>query len=108
MLLRHISYSFIFSTVIVSVLVGNAYMLTSIGYSGILKIIGTAILFISFFIAIPPGMVYLFFQSVGILPELVGRESFIESNPFLWIVCVLFYTVIIYLVLRYRYQKTKK
>jgi hypothetical protein len=105
---KHFIIALIISIVTVVILVGNAYISTSIGYPIILlDYIGLAFLIVGFIAVIPPLMIYYLFTAMGPF-ELRGRESFIESNPFLWIFCVLFYTVSIYLFLRHRQKRIKE
>lgn len=106
--LRHLAISLIISITLVSMLVGNAYMYTNIGYPGYLDAIGEAVLIIGMVLVIPPGLIYSMFSKFGLLPELAGRESFIEMNPVLWVFCMVFYFAVIYSILRVRYKFNKK
>jgi hypothetical protein len=89
--LAHILISFVSSLVLVGLPLGYAYMTGGID----------AIVLASLALLALPALAYLLFSSIGLLPELRGRESFIASNPALWIFCVIFYTAAIYTILRW-------
>jgi hypothetical protein len=93
---KHLLKSAICSVVLVIILVGNAYVATSVGYPDPIRPLGTALLYVAFIFAVPPGLLFFCMQKLGIAWELRGRESFIESNPVLWIFCMVFYTLLIY------------
>ena len=95
--LKYLIYSFFISSIVVSLLVGNAYMSSVIGYPWvILDLLGLALMMVSAIIALPPAIVYSLLSLIGVFPELRGRETFVESNPELWIFCAIFYTVYMY------------
>jgi hypothetical protein len=107
--LKRVLVSCLMSVVLVGALVGNAYMVCNIGYPPPLQLIGGIIFKLSFIFAIPPGIVLLLLSYIGLEWPLRGRESFIESNPWLWVYCVVFYVVFIYLILTWLgRQKPKK
>ncbi len=97
---RHAISSLITSIVMVGILVGNAYIATSIGYPDKLRPFGWALVDIGFAVGMPAFVGYLGLQKIGLGWELRGRESFIESNIGLWIYCIIFYTLIFYVVAR--------
>ena len=84
----------------VGVLVGNAYIATSIGYPNKLHPFGLALVNIGYTVGMPAFIGYLGLQKIGLGWELRGRESFIESNIGLWIYCIIFYALIFYVVAR--------
>lgn len=106
--LKHLLLSFGFSTVVVGALVGNAYMACNVGYPGFLEYVGLAIVFVSFIVAIPPGIILSGLDLIGLTWHLRGRESFIQSNPWLWVYCAAFYTIAIYVVLRLRQRRIQR
>lgn len=106
--LRHFLVSFIASAVVVGILVGNAYMEFNVGYPSSFRPIGEALVWVGLVFAIPPGSVLWVLDKIGLTWELRGRESFIESNPWLWIYCVAFYTFAIYSILRFKYRRNQK
>jgi ribose/xylose/arabinose/galactoside ABC-type transport system permease subunit len=108
--MRRLLTSFVLSTFIVGVLVGNAYIVTSIGYPVFLAPIGQFFIYVGFIFAIPPWVGFWILDKLGLAWELRGRESFIESNLALWIYCVVFYTFFIYLIrsLWHRYTLRRK
>jgi hypothetical protein len=108
--LRHAIVSIILSTILIGILVGNAYIATSIGYPHSLQPIGSALIQIGFVVGMPAFVGFLGLQKLGLGWELRGRESFIESNIGLWIYCIIFYALIFYLVARiwYRYWSRLK
>lgn len=91
---KHFLISCAVSLLMVGFLVGNAYLTYNVG-GGFepLAMVGMVML-------IPPGTIYMLLSNIGLMPELRGRESFIESNPWLWIFCVIFYAIVIYMILR--------
>ena len=100
--LKHLLISCTASLTLVGYLVGAAYLNYNAGGLGSA---GEPLVWIGLVVLIPPGIVYLFFSEIKLLPELRGRESFIVSNPWLWIFCVVFYTVAFYMILRWRHSK---
>ena len=105
--LKKVSVSFLLSIVFVGVLLGNAYMTTSVGYPAFIQPVGTALTVIGYVAAILPAIIYSGLAGLGVVPELRGRESFIRLNMALWIFCVIFYTLVIYLCLRYWPRRAK-
>ena len=107
--IKHLLQAFIGSTLVVGLLVGNAYMASSIGYPALIEPIGIALTAASFIPLIPPGYTWVALGELGLAPELRGRESFIEANPGLWVFCSLFYTIVSYaglrLLQRYRIRR---
>lgn len=108
---RRLLTSFLLSTLVVGGLVGNAYIQTVIGYPEILQPIGLFFVYVGFAFAIPPYLGFLVLNIFGLAWELRGRESFIESNPGLWIYCVVFYTLMVFSIRslwqRYRHRRTR-
>lgn len=98
--LRQFVTSLIISAVVVGVLVGNAYIETNMGYPAILGPVIKPLFWIGLVAAIPPGSGFWILDKLGLAWELRGRESFIQANPELWLYCVAFYTVVIYLIRR--------
>jgi hypothetical protein len=90
--------SFGLSIIIVGSLLGNAHLYCNIGYPSLLRPVGLSFVFVGVLLAIPPGLVYLMLSYIGLVPELRGRESFIQLNPALWIFCFLFYTLAIHFI----------
>jgi hypothetical protein len=88
------------SLIIVASLLGNAYMVTSIGYPAYLESFGDALLIVGYVAMIPPALVFGVLQKLGLAWELRGRESFIESNLTFWIYCVAFYTLLFFAISR--------
>jgi ribose/xylose/arabinose/galactoside ABC-type transport system permease subunit len=96
--MKRLLTSFALSIIIVGVLVGNAYIATSIGYPTFLQSVGEFFVYVGFVVAIPPWMGSWILDKVGLAWELRGRESFIKSNMAAWIYCVIFYSFFIYLI----------
>ncbi len=96
---KHLLVSFAVSVTLVGLLVGNAYLTYNIG-GGF-----EPLAWVGFVVLIPPGLMYMLLSGIGIMPELRGRENFIESNPWLWIFCVIFYTIVIYVILGLKNSK---
>jgi hypothetical protein len=109
-LLIRLLISFVLSAFVVGTLVWNAYIVCNLGCSASYKPIGELLLRVGFVLAIPPGFVLWVFAKLGLEWPLRGRESFIVSNPWLWVYCVLFYTIAIYLILSlwHRYRLRRK
>jgi hypothetical protein len=97
-MINKIITSFIISTLMVGILVGHAYYFCNIGYPSLLEPIGGVLFFVSFIFAIPPAIGFWVLSKIGLAWELRGRESFIELNMALWIYCIIFYTLFIYLI----------
>jgi hypothetical protein len=96
--LTHLLIAFVLSLVLVGLPLGYAYATGGID----------AIVLASLALLAAPALAYSLFSSIGMLPELRGRERFIASNPALWIFCVIFYTAVIYTILRWRHAKNIK
>jgi hypothetical protein len=106
-ILKKVLTSFLLSIVLVGVLLGNAYMTTSIDYPAFIQPVGIALTVIGYVAVIFPVIIYSGLAGLGVVPELRGRESFIRLNTALWIFCVIFYTLAFYLRLRYWPRKPK-
>ncbi|MFZ1684486.1 MAG: hypothetical protein WAU88_10210 [Candidatus Zixiibacteriota bacterium] len=106
-MLRRLLTSFLWSFGVVGGLVGNAYVATSVGYPGFLQWIGMFFVMVGFVVAIPPGLFFSLLTAVGLGWELRGRESFVESNPGLWVYCVVFYTFFVFAI-RTWWQRHKR
>ena len=106
--LRHLLISVLLSVVIVGLLVGNAYMEFNIGYPRFLQPVGEALVWVGLVVAVPPWSILWVLNKIGITWELRGRESFIESNLWLWIYCACFYAFAIYLTLRFKHRRNQK
>jgi len=100
--------SFVVSAVGVGALVGNAYMVSNIGYPNGLNNIGFWVMMGSLVFAVLPGIPILILAGLGLDIPFRGRESFIELNIGLWIYCVIFYSCLIYLGLQYRRKHRQK
>jgi hypothetical protein len=102
--------SFALSAFVVGALVGNAYIVYNIGCPVFFEPIGQFLVRVGLVFAIPPGFVLWVLDQLGFEWQLRGRESFIEANPWLWVYCVLFYTITIYLILSlwHRYRLRRK
>jgi len=96
--MRRLLISIAVAAILTGVFLGNAYLYTNVGYPSALDRIGSALLYVGFLLAVPPGMIWYWLGSVGVVPELRGRESFIQLNPGLWIFCFLFYVLVAYLI----------
>jgi membrane protein implicated in regulation of membrane protease activity len=96
--MRRLLTSIAIAAILMGIFLGNAYLYTNIGYPSAFDRIGSALLYVGILLAVPPGMIWSWLGSVGIVPELRGRESFIQLNPGLWIFCFLFYVLVSYLV----------
>jgi len=109
-LLIRLLISFVLSAFVVGALVGNAYIVCNIGCPAFFEPIGQFLVDVGFVVAIPPGFVLWVLANLGFEWQLRGRESFIESNLWLWIYCVFFYTIAIYLILSlwHRYRLRRK
>ncbi len=96
--LKHLFISFFVSLALIGLPLGYAYITAGID----------AVVLISLALLVAPGLIYSLLSYIGLLPELRGRESFIVSNPWLWIFCIIFYAAFIYTILRWRYAKHEK
>lgn len=90
------------STTGIGLLVGNAYMASNVGYPDVIDQVGEVIMLASLIFAILPAIPLMIVSALGVEIPLQGRESFIESNIWLWIYCAIFYACLIYLILRCR------
>lgn len=106
--MKRLLTSFVLSILIVGVLVGNAYVATSIGYPAIFQPVGEIFIYVGFIVAIPPWFGFWILGKLGLAWELRGRESFIELNMVAWIYCVIFYTLFIYLIRSLWHRHTLK
>lgn len=107
--LRQFLTSFVLSLFIVGLLLGNVFFFNKDGFPKFPRPIGFALVYVGYIALIPPGVVYLGLAKLGFVPEPMGRESFIRSNPVLWIFCVIFYAFSIYFIRRlWQYWKRKK
>jgi uncharacterized membrane protein YedE/YeeE len=95
--MRRILTSIVISAVLMGVFLGNAYLYCNVGYPSCLDRVGEVLLRVGICLAIPPGMIWIGMGNIGLVPELRGRESFIELNPGLWVFCFLFYVGVAYL-----------
>ena len=100
--LKHFIISFTVSLIVVGFFVSNAYFTYNVG-GGFEPFVWVGLMLL-----IPPGFLYGILGSIGLTPELRGRENFIESNPWLWIFCIIFYMLVIYLILRWRHSKKEQ
>lgn len=75
---------------------GLVYLLTGGALRGLPQEVREAVWWVVIAVLAVPGILYVGLSKVGVVPPLVGRESFVESNPCLWAVCVVFYAGIIY------------
>lgn len=96
--IRRLLISVAVAAILMGVFLGNAYLFTNVGYPSALDRIGSALLYVGILLAVPPGMIWYWLGSVGVVPELRGRESFIQLNPGLWLFCFLFYALVVYLI----------
>jgi hypothetical protein len=102
-----LSTSFLASLLLVGSLLGNAYMATVVGYPPGLQSLGDFLIIVGLVVAIPAWISLLPIAALGWEPK--GRESFIESNPGLWIYCFVFYAFLIYAVRRlWAYYRTRR
>jgi hypothetical protein len=85
----------------IGILVGNAYMVCNVGYPSGFQGIGEWIMIGSLVFAVLPSLPLLALSALGIDLPLQGRESFIESNIWLWIYCAVVYTCLIFLFLQF-------
>ena len=106
--MKRLLTSFVLSILIVGVLVGNAYIATSIGYPAFLEPVGQFFIYVGLIFAIPPWLGFWILDKLGLAWELRGRESFIESNFAAWIYCVIFYAFFIYLIRSLWHRRTLK
>ena len=106
--MKRLLTSFVLSILIVGVLVGSAYIATSIGYPAFLEPVGQFFIYVGLIFAIPPWLGFWILDKLGLAWELRGRESFIESNFAAWIYCVIFYTFFIYLIRSLWHRRTLK
>ena len=90
------------SSIGVSLLVGNAYMVNNVGYPSAFQYIGIGIMMVSFIFAIIPFIVYLMLEKFGIAMPLQRRESFIESNILLWVYSALIYSLLIFIFIQHK------
>ncbi len=81
--------SLLLSVVMVGVLVGNAYY----AWSEILMLVGLVL-------AVPALLGFMLLSSMGLGWQLRGRESFVQSNPGAWVYCVVFYTLLFFVIIR--------
>lgn len=101
--------AFIVSVAIVLFCVGTNYIGTTYGRLGEL---GDSFEIIGLFLALPPAISLLILSGTGMeIPSLI-LESLVESDIWIWIYWVLFYTFCIYFIIRswkifirYRYSK---
>ena len=101
--------SFVVSAFGVGILVGNAYMVSNIGYpNDLLERIGGLVMLGSVVFAVLPAIPLWILSVLGLEIPLQGRESFIELNIGLWIYCVIFYSSLIYFLLQYRRRRREK
>jgi hypothetical protein len=100
--------SFVISAVGMGALLGNAYMVSNIGYPNGLNSIGIWVMMGSLCFAVLPGIPIWILSTLGLQIPFRGRESFIELNIGLWIYCVVFYSCLIYLGLQYRRKDQQK
>jgi hypothetical protein len=100
--------SFVISAIGVGALVWNAYMLNNVGYPNWFSNIGDWIVRGSLIFAILPAIPLVILAIFGLEIPLRGRESFIQLNMWLWIYCVIFYSVLIYFLLQYRRKRRSK
>jgi hypothetical protein len=109
-LLKRLLVSFVLSVFLVGVLLGNAYINCNIGCPAFLLPVSDFLLKIGLVFAVPPGSVLWILSELGIEWQLRGRENFITLNPLLWIYCVFFYAIVIYLILSlwHRYRLRRK
>jgi membrane-bound ClpP family serine protease len=103
--IEHLLISFFISLALVGFLVGIAYLHSNVVDLGVF---GIVFMMIGVVVLIPPGLIYMPLSGLGLMPELRGRESFIQLNPWLWIFCVVFYTFVIYKILRRRKLKKEQ
>jgi ribose/xylose/arabinose/galactoside ABC-type transport system permease subunit len=106
--LRHFFTALIAAALIVGVLVGNAYVNFNIGYPKFIRPVSDVFVLIGLVLIVPPGIMLSGLYMAGLKWELRGRESFIESNLWLWIYCVVFYTLVFYVILRLRHRRNHK
>jgi hypothetical protein len=102
---RHILLALSYSVLLIGSHVGNAYMACNVGYPNFLENVGLGVMMVGLVVAIPPGIILWGLDLVGLTWQLRGRESFIESNPWLWVYCTVFYTVAVYLILRLNHRR---
>jgi hypothetical protein len=107
---RHLLISVIVSVLLVGSLLGNAYMVSNVGYSPGFEPVGEALFTVAIVVAIPPWLVLVGLSELGLEWETRGRENFILLNPGLWIYCVIFYTLFFFAIfrLRHRYRSRRK
>jgi hypothetical protein len=96
-MMRKLITSIVISATLMGIFLGNAYLYCNVGYPSCLDRVGDVLLRVGIWLAIPPGMIWISLGNIGLVPELRGRESFIELNPGFWVFCFLFYVGLAYM-----------